>query len=204
MPDKNHSSPLDGGLTSTGPMDRRGFIEHGFRAIVGQVIQQSEKMLQPLTQRPFIRPPGAQVEALFLSLCTRCDACTMACPHEAISVHYGSGSAVDGTPVMANLGEHPCLMCEGTPCIPACPTDALLPVASIENIKVGTAILDRLTCTAYRGSKCTTCYEVCPIQDTAIKLVKGLPIVEADACTGCGVCQKYCPEEPEAIQVFPV
>ncbi len=182
---------------------RRDFIEEGFRSLMGHFIKSSEKALEPFTKRPFIRPPGAQVEALFLALCTRCDACTMACPHEAISVHYGSGESVDGTPVMANLRNSPCLMCEDIPCIPACPTDALLSLESVEMMNVGTAVLDRLSCTAYRGSKCSTCYDVCPIKDEAINLLEGLPLINEDLCTGCGICQKHCPEEPEAIKVFP-
>ncbi len=190
-------------LTSEIRVDRRSFIEYGFRSVLGHLLKESEKVLEPLKERPFVRPPGAQMEALFLSLCTRCDACTMACPHEAISVHYGTGEAIDGTPAMVNLREHPCLLCEGTPCITACPTEALLPVKSINQIKVGTAVLDRLTCTAYRGSKCTLCYEVCPLPEQAIKLVEGLPLVQGEDCTGCGICQKHCPENPEAITVFP-
>ncbi len=183
-------------------MDRQEFIRQGLRSGLARLAGELERFLQPLAERTFIRPPGAQPEALFKSLCTRCDACTAACPYEAISVHYGSGDSEDGLPVLANLREHPCLLCEDTPCITACPTEALLPVADIREIRMGTAVIDRLACTAYQGSGCRVCYDVCPIKDEAIELVEGLPIVVDDACTGCGICQHHCPEEPEAIAVL--
>ncbi|MBY0404641.1 MAG: 4Fe-4S dicluster domain-containing protein, partial [Cyanobacteria bacterium] len=160
-----------------------------------------DPVLEPLTQRKFIRPPGAQLEGFFLTLCTRCDACTAACPYEAISVHYGSGPPHDRTPVLINLRENPCLLCPDTPCITICPTQALLPVESPEKIKIGVAQIDIASCTAFRGSGCQTCYDVCPLLDVAIEIREGLPFVLSEGCTGCGICQKHCPVEPEAIWV---
>jgi MauM/NapG family ferredoxin protein len=153
--------------------------------------------------RPFLRPPGAVNEALFLGLCTRCDACTAMCPHETVSVLYGFGFPNDGTPVLKDLSANSCLMCEDTPCITACPTGALSPIQSIREIAIGMAVIDRLTCSAFRGSKCTTCYDVCPLKDEAIELKEGLPFVIADGCTGCGICTAHCPEKPDAISILP-
>lgn len=194
-------------------LSRKEFITQGMSYMLGKMrhtweenLQQTTDTLSPLTERVFMRPPGAQFEAAFLTLCTRGDACTAACPHETIAVHYGSGPPHDGTPVLTHLQTSPCLLCEDTPCITVCPTGALQPVADIREIRIGVAELDRLSCTAFRGSGCTTCYDVCPLPDEAIKLVEGLPFVMADACTGCGICQHHCPvgegEQPAAIQVF--
>jgi ferredoxin-type protein NapG len=183
-------------------MNRRAFIRQGVQFWTQKILGYVEQQVEPVLKGPFLRPPGALPEPLFLSFCTRCDACTAACPYEAISVQYGAGPLQDGTPVLLNLREHPCLLCEETPCISACPTGALSPVDSIRQIKIGSAVIDGLRCSAYRGSGCQTCYEVCPIQDEAIQLIEGLPIVIPDACTGCGICQHHCPEEPAAIQVF--
>ena len=183
-------------------LNRQEFIQQGFQTLLQKVMGRVETTIEPLTQRTFLRPPGAQVEALFLGLCTRCDACTAACPHEAISVQYGYGTPHDGTPVLLNLKEHPCLLCEDTPCISACPTEALCAVESVSSIKIGTAVIDTLSCSAFRGSGCKVCYDVCPFPDDAIEIIEGLPFVKNDACTGCGICQHHCPEDPEAITVF--
>lgn len=181
-------------------MDRQDFLKHGLNWLGLKLIEQTEQATAPLRQRTFLRPPGAQAEALFLSLCTRCDACTAACPHETISVHYGSGPPQDGTPVLLNLNEHPCLMCEDTPCISACPTEALMPVNSIKEIDIGVALLDTLTCSGFRGSGCRICYDICPLPDQAIQLVEGLPFIQETDCTGCGICAHHCPDE--AIEII--
>lgn len=182
-------------------MDRQDFLKHSVSWLGVKLIEQVEVLTAPLTKRTHLRPPGAQPEALFLSLCTQCDACTAACPHEAISVHYGSGPPHDGTPVLTNLYAHPCLMCPDTPCISVCPTQALMPLQDIRDIKIGVAYLDTLSCSGFRGSGCTLCYEVCPIPDEAIVLTEGLPFIQPDICTGCGICQHHCPDA--AISVHP-
>lgn len=191
--------PYSGGEGT--PMDRGAFLRHGLGWMAEKVSEQVERVTRPLTARRFLRPPGAQPEALFLAMCTRCDACTAACPHEAISVHYGSGPPHDGTPILVDLRAHPCLLCEDTPCIQACPTEALRPVEAVSDIRMGVAVLDTLSCTAFRGSGCTTCYDVCPLPDTAIELREGLPFVLPQDCTGCGICQHHCPTDPASIQV---
>lgn len=187
-------------------ISRQSFLKWGAFRMAQPLVDQFEKIeswLTPMRQRKFLRPPGAQVEPVFLSLCTRCDACTAACPHEAISVHYGAGFPHDGMPVLVNLRDNPCLLCEDTPCIQACPTQALVSTEKIEDIRIGVAVIDRLSCTAFRGSGCTTCYTVCPIKDQAIQLIEGLPFIQPEACTGCGLCEHACPEDEAAVAVFP-
>jgi NAD-dependent dihydropyrimidine dehydrogenase PreA subunit len=60
------------------------------------------------------------------------------------------------------------------------------------------AVIELTVCTAYQGSGCHICYDVCPIQDNAIKLVENLPQILPDQCTGCGDCLQACPT-PGAI-----
>jgi len=67
-------------------------------------------------------------------------------------------------------------------------------------IQMGTAVIELTVCTAFQGSGCRVCYDVCPIQDDAIQLTEGLPQIMPDHCTGCGVCVYECPT-PEAIRV---
>jgi NAD-dependent dihydropyrimidine dehydrogenase PreA subunit len=63
---------------------------------------------------------------------------------------------------------------------------------------MGTALLDRDRCTAYRGLPCRICVEVCPVPGV-LALTKGarayVPIAAAQPCTGCGVCQQHCPAD---------
>ncbi len=185
-------------------VSRHDFIQQGLAKLGENLFNPLNKANDAMRTQTFLRPPGAQPEALFLTLCTRCDACTAACPHETISVHYGSGFPNDGTPVLNNLQSHPCVLCDDTPCIESCPTEALLPVESLLDVRIGTAKIDNTTCTAYRGSGCSTCVDVCPYPDIAITLAEGLPVVLTDACTGCGICEHHCPTDPAAIKVFPL
>jgi ferredoxin len=34
-------------------------------------------------------------------------------------------------------------------------------------------------------------------------MIGGRPLVGSGACTGCGLCEHACPEEPRAIEVIP-
>jgi len=47
-------------------------------------------------------------------------------------------------------------------------------------------LLCRYGCLGYGG-----CFEVCPFD--AIKMVKGLPLIDPEKCTGCGKCVAACP-----------
>ena len=57
-------------------------------------------------------------------------------------------------------------------------------------------------CLAYQNSFCSTCLERCPIP-AAISRVEGLPRVNPDACTGCGICVDLCPAATPAIRILP-
>jgi ferredoxin-type protein NapG len=106
-------------------------------------------------------------------------------------------------------------MCEDAPCIAACPTDALLPGTAIEDARMGLAVLiDRETCLAFHGLRCEVCYRVCPLMGNAIRVEMRpqertgkhayfLPVVDSEACTGCGMCERSCILEEAAIKVLP-
>ena len=80
---------------------------------------------------------------------------------------------------------------------------------------MGVAVLvDQENCLNFLGLRCDVCYRVCPVIDKAITLEKFsnprsdrhallLPTVHADACTGCGKCEKSCVLEQAAIKVLP-
>ena len=108
-------------------------------------------------------------------------------------------------------------MCEDIPCVKACPTAALdHTLKDIADSRMGLAVLvDEENCLNFLGLRCDVCYRVCPLIDEAITLEKSsnarsdrhamfLPTVHADACTGCGKCEKSCVLEQAAIKVLPM
>jgi ferredoxin-type protein NapG len=172
-----------------------------------------------------LRPPGAVAEDKFLGACIRCGLCVRDCPPknlklstwgDAIGAVDGHGRAVAiGTPYF-EARDIPCEMCEGIPCVKACPTGALdHALIDINQAKMGVAVLvDQENCLNYLGLRCDVCYRVCPVIDKAITLDRVsnprsdrhamlLPTIHADACTGCGKCEKSCVLEKAAIKVLP-
>ncbi len=176
---------------------------------------------RPAVARPAqaLRPPGAIDEQDFLGACVRCGLCVRDCPPQNLKLSdWGDGLARDvaiGTPYFI-ARDIPCAMCEAIPCVKACPTGALdHALTDITQARMGIAVLiDQENCLNFLGLRCDVCYRVCPVIDKAITLEKVsnprsdrhamlLPTVHADACTGCGMCEKSCVLEQAAIKVLP-
>lgn len=176
----------------------------------------------PVQARPAqaLRPPGARPEPEFLSACVRCGLCVRDCPpHNLKLSEWGAGLAAQvaiGTPFF-EARDIPCEMCEDIPCVKACPTGALDPkLQDISQARMGLAVLiDHESCLNFLGLRCDVCYRICPLIDQAITLEKQsnprsdrhamlLPTVHAEACTGCGKCERACVLEQPAIKVLPI
>jgi len=155
-----------------------------------------------------IRPPGALPEQEFLQACTRCGECLRICPTNALQPAWAE-AGIEGwlTPVLVpRIGPcvEQCILCGQV-----CPTDALRPFTvkqKREDIRLGLAVVNRNTCIAYNGGRdCIVCAEVCSysavifkdIWDDALKRKKRVPTVDESLCTGCGLCEHYCPVTPE-------
>jgi ferredoxin-type protein NapG len=147
---------------------------------------------------PVFRPPGAIEEASFLSGCTRCEACIVACPHSAIIHAPARLREAAGTPII-DPDLQPCLMCADFPCIAACEPGVLTRKIAPA---MGTARVTEHLCVAYHGQSCTVCAEECPVPG-AIVLEGGKPTVRESICTGCGVCRHVCPAPENAILLMP-
>lgn len=186
-------------------------------ATAGLVAGGAALVAQPSLARPAqaLRPPGALDEAQFLGACVRCGLCVRDCPPQNLKLSRALDVAI-GTPYFV-ARDIPCAMCESVPCVKACPTGALDPaLTDITKAKMGVAVLaDEENCLNFLGLRCDVCYRVCPVIDQAITLEKVsnprsdrhamlLPTVHADACTGCGQCEKSCVLERAAIKVMPV
>lgn len=161
-----------------------------------------------------LRPPGALPEPQFLGACIRCGLCVRDCPPQNLKLSTGTAPAL-GTPYFT-AREIPCEMCEDLPCVKACPTGALdHGLKDITKARMGVAVLsDTDNCLNFLGLRCDACYRACPLVGQAITLDKVpnprsdrhallLPVVHAEACTGCGKCERACVLEKAAIKVLP-
>lgn len=63
------------------------------------------------------------------------------------------------------------------------------------------AIIQGRYCLAY-SEPCTVCVDACPVPG-ALPLQDGVPLVDLDVCTGCGVCHEVCPARPNAVLLLP-
>ena len=169
-----------------------------------------------------IRPPGALDEKEFLAACIRCGRCADACPNRCINpftVETGKihamrpGWGQRNTPVIFPR-QQACILCNGVSgdtllCTEACPTGALQLTLKNEdsvreNVHMGLAVVDEQICHSFNGASCGICVRACPLEGTA--LTAGMwekPIVDPDACVGCGLCERACVRYPQAIRVRP-
>jgi len=194
------------GLSALGGLVWTGYVE--------------EAKAAPLT----LRPPAALPEDDFLRTCIKCGQCAEACPYDTLIMAKPGDRVPLGTPYFIPR-DIPCYMCEDIPCVPVCPTEALdqksvttvkdgKPELDINKARMGLAIVDHESCIAYWGIQCDACYRACPLLGQAISIefirnertgkhAKLVPVVHADYCTGCGLCEHACVTEKAAIFVLP-
>lgn len=203
------------------PQGRGDFFKSLGTLMAGFVAEKIEAAITSVGPA-LLRPPGALDELAFLTACTRCDKCLPACPQEAIlKAPPGAGLSV-GTPYI-HPRSRPCFLCTELPCIPACPEGALVwPKRRIGSeqregpraVQMGTARSKTSLCLTYPGEDreaedCRICVDRCPYPGEAIRMSeaeaggRAHPVVDADQCTGCGLCVYACPTPQPAIVVEP-
>ncbi len=154
-----------------------------------------------------LRPPGALDEAAFAKACIRCFQCGSVCPNQCIQFRtLGDGPVQAFTPYIRPR-EQACILCMR--CTEACPTDALTPIANdperiAAEVRMGVAVVDEDLCYSYAGRTCGVCYYACPFPGTALRLkTYAQPVIDADACVGCGNCERACIHLPQAVRITP-
>lgn len=160
-----------------------------------------KKIIQPKKKFSPLRPPGAIVEMLFTTQCTRCGKCKDVCQYHAIKLVTGEECLELGrlTPVIVPQ-EVPCYLC--MECIKACPTGALKMVEK-EKVKMGLASVNDGMCLNYGKGACQGCVNACPFPNAAVFIKDGIARINPDTCVGCGLCVNACVGLPSAITVKP-
>lgn len=168
-----------------------------------------------------LRPPGALPESNFQKACIKCGQCVEACPYDSLILATPGDGVPNGTPHYI-ARDIPCYMCTDYPCIEKCPSKALTTEmitvdkqVSINNAKMGLAVVHKESCIAYWGIQCDACYRACPLMGEAITLefekneytkkhANLKPVINSEVCTGCGLCEHVCVVERAAIKVLPL
>jgi ferredoxin-type protein NapG len=209
------------------PINRRHFFRHGLSELLRPLVDKAGPLEEALRQinaidmerqtaqktsqsQPsptirrtpdvWLRPPGALPEEKFRETCSRCGECAKVCPAQCIKIDPTSAKGA-GVPYI-EIDSMPCVMCDGLLCMHNCPSGALLPTP-IGDIDMGTAVWHENLCLRPQGQDCTICIDQCPIGEVAIQLLNGKINVLEPGCTGCGVCQHYCPTSPKSITITP-
>ena len=147
---------------------------------------------KPLMEdRSIVRPPGSIVPG-FVDQCTKCGDCVEACPEAVIDI------GADGYPVL-QPSTGPCTFC-GV-CALSCPTEAL----DIERLSdwPWRAAIKGDACLSMRGVSCRLCQDNCDQRAIGFRLQLGgraEPVLDPDACTGCGACTSLCPASAIALE----
>lgn len=165
---------------------RRAFAGFCGAAAVFAAFGGAVKAADGASETALVRPPGAQDELHLLASCVKCDRCRSVCHTGVIGVaEVGDGFLRARTPKL-NFHRGSCDFCGD--CLRVCPTGAIGPFDPDVD-KMGVAVVQKDRCLSYFQG-CTVCEDSCAFD--ALAFVDGHPVVDGDACNGCGQCEFEC------------
>jgi ferredoxin-type protein NapF len=153
---------------------------------MSQSIDQSRRNLFSRRKTNVIRPPWIKTDQLFTDNCTRCDKCITACETSIIKQGDGGFPEID-----FSLGE--CTFCQK--CVDACPEPVFERAQSLP-WSITASIKER--CLTYEGVWCQSCKDACDPRAISFIMAVGQvpkPVIDTDACNGCGACVSPCPAD---------
>ena len=134
-----------------------------------------------------IRPPWALEEEQFIDRCTGCGDCLPACEYGLIKEGRGKYPQLD----FSLAG---CDFCRD--CVEVCKTGALHYDAENDSPPWSLKASILPACLSLNGIVCRSCGEACEVKAIRFKLEVGgiaRPLLDREACTGCGECFAVCP-----------
>ena len=208
----------DDSVVGGAPLGRRRFLAGAAGALVGGgsgaafALAVWPSQQRAVAELPIVRPPGSVPEWEFLGLCIRCGECYQACPNSVLQpLGFQRGLAPLWTPYVAAdwSGCEP--SCSN--CGQVCPTGAIRALSLEEKrvARMGLAVVSEQHCLPFaQREACQLCVDECqragyeaiefqrvgtelnpfgePIEDSGFLA----PVVVADKCVGCGLCQTRC------------
>ncbi len=159
-----------------------------------------------------VRPPGSVPEPEFLQMCIRCGECFKACPYNVLQP-LGFEQGLEGLWTPAVFADHAGCAPSCNACGQVCPTGAIRALGLEEKrvARMGLAVLNLETCLPHAGREaCQLCVDDCIAAGYhAMEFIQvhtevdadGLPVegsgylapvVLAEKCVGCGMCQMAC------------
>ena len=186
-------------------MDRRSFFRTVTSKAAKSALKVADKQVSDQASR-WIRPPYALKELDFILVCTRCDQCLEACPHDVIfKLPARLGARVMDTPALDLLNKG-CHLCKDWPCVTACESGALsIPVVADNKEPIlpiiARAEINTDTCLPYSGPECGACESSCPVPG-ALYWDMTKPCINQELCIGCALCREVCIVDPSAVRVY--